>query len=275
VTYGGGRQAKLPLAAANSDDAITAPAAPQSAQDGEAKKKQAGQKEDTVDLPGGLLRLDPRLPSLPSADEEDAKNSYYTVGGRLVKGGGGIGPDVAVAGKKIGELERSLLQQNLFYDFAGYWLQRNVAPLDQLANKVDGSPDVLYNEFVGFVRRWSKQPDHSLEPLGLQQQLDNIQAALGTGDRTRAKSELGVFRQVLNEERFKEFESEKDSLKVQLRESLLGRLIAPTQVLSERASTDPQVRRAFALAKNDKIYQKILTTDKAPADDNQQKPTST
>jgi hypothetical protein len=74
---------------------------------------------------------------------------------------------------------------------------------------------------------------------------------------------LGVFRQVLNEERFKEFQSEKDSLKVRVRESLLGRLASPTQVLSERASADPQVRRAIDLAKDDKTYLKLLSPDDA------------
>jgi C-terminal peptidase prc len=270
VTYGGSRlEAKQELPPATSSG-VAAPSldAPDSADDakpaasGSAASKQPPKQDESVDLPGGLLRMDPRLPSKPSADEEDAKSTYYTVGGRSVKGGGGIGPDVAVAGQKVGELERSLLQQNLFYEFASDWLRRNVAPLEQLAQKVARSPDAVYSEFVTFVRRWSEQPDHSLQPFILQQQLDTLQATLGTEDRTtRATSELSVLRKILNDERLKEFQSEKDTLKVRVRESLLGRLASPTQVLSERAAEDPQVRRAIQLAADENTYQRILVPE--------------
>ena len=50
------------------------------------------------------------------------RKTFYTAAGRPVQDGGGIVPDVVSKPRKVGELERVLLEQGLFYRFAGSWL---------------------------------------------------------------------------------------------------------------------------------------------------------
>jgi len=213
-----------------------------------------------------LLRIDPTEPSKPGASQEDSLKSYYTAGGRVVRGGGGIGPDIAIEGRKVGELERSLIQQGLFFEFATDWLQKHAAPADQLAQMVDRTSEATYGEFVTFVRQRSKQPDRSLEPYALQKQLDALQKSLGESKGSdggvkrpsASAKELMVLRQMLTDERLDEFRTKKEALLLDVREALLGRLTSPTQRRAEQAAFDPQVRQAMDVAADESKYKQLL-----------------
>ena len=77
---------------------------------GDSKASGAGEEKNKA---GAVRRIDPSEPSLPSASKDDEEYVYVTEHGRKVKAGGGIGPDVLVDARKLGELERSLLQKGL------------------------------------------------------------------------------------------------------------------------------------------------------------------
>ena len=104
---------------------------------------------------------------MPSASKDDEEYVYVTEHGRKVKAGGGIGPDVLVDARKLGELERSLLQKGLFFDFAGDWLQRHAGSMEQLATSVDTKQDEAYREFETFVRNRASQKEGLFEPAGI------------------------------------------------------------------------------------------------------------
>jgi len=114
-----------------------------------------------------------------------------------VRGGGGIGPDVQIEGRKVGELERSLIQKGLFFQFATDWLQRHAAPTEQLAQTVERTQETTYGEFVSFVRQELTKNSKSLEPLGLQKQLDALQQSMDATQRVRSAKELQVLRERL------------------------------------------------------------------------------
>lgn len=162
-------------------------------------------RKKNPDSPGALLRIDPTEPSKPGASSEDAAKPYFTSGGRVVKGGGGIGPDAIIEGRQVGELERSLIQQGLFFQFATEWLQRHAATTEQLAQLVERQQETTYGEFVSFVRAKSRLPEQTLEPVGLQRQLDELQQVLGDRGNKGSAKELQVLRQMMVDERLDEF----------------------------------------------------------------------
>ena len=79
---------------------------------------------------GAIMRIDPNEPSRPQASSSEENVVYVTQHGRAVKAGGGIAPDVTVEARQLGELERSLLQRGIFFQFAGEYLQKHAAPID-------------------------------------------------------------------------------------------------------------------------------------------------
>ena len=105
-----------------------------------------------------------------------------------------------------------------------------------------------------------------LEPVQLQRQFDALQESLGETKRARSAKELAALRRIVADEELEEFATQKESLKQDVREALLGRLTAPSLRLQAQLSTDPQVRRALALAANPGEYDRILAPEKQTAE---------
>jgi len=226
------------------------------------------------DIAGGVMRIDDRDPSRPKAAAGEEKSVYVTDHGRAVKAGGGIGPDVLVEGRTLGELERSLLSRGLFFDFSGEWLRTHAAPIDVLAERVDTQQEDAYREFVSYVKaRIATDDTVALAPPGVVRQLDSLQKTIEkqskqTGaPRERSLRELATLRRQLNDEQLDEFRTQKAVLKDDLIESLLGRLTPPSVRLAAQLGSDPQVASALKLAKDVAKYETLLAPDPALLDD--------
>ena len=227
-----------------------------------------------ADLAGALRDIgDSRDPSRPKAAAGEELTVYVTEHGRAVKAGGGIGPDVLVQGRELGELERSLLQRGLFFDFAGEWLKTHAAPIELLAQRVDSQQEDAYRDFQTYVRqRVSKEESLQLEPIGLQRQLDALQKSIGKSagagaSRERSLRELATLRKQLQDDQLDEFRTQKASLKQDMTESLLGRLTPPSVRLAAQLGNDPQVETALKVAKDLTKYEELLTPDPSLMDD--------
>ena len=228
---------------------------------GDSKASGAGEEKNKA---GAVRRIDPSEPSLPSASKDDEEYVYVTEHGRKVKAGGGIGPDVLVDARKLGELERSLLQKGLFFDFAGDWLQRHAGSMEQLATSVDTKQDEAYREFETFVRNRASQKEGLFEPAGISRQLDALQKSItasGGEKRTRSLNELALLRKKLQAEQLDEFRTQKSAIKEDVVEALLGRLTSPSVRLAAQLGTDPQVNFALSIAKDDAKYNEYLAPD--------------
>jgi len=183
-----------------------------------------------------------------------------------VQAGGGIAPDAVAEQRPVGELERSLLQRGLFFDFAGDYLQRHAAPLEQLAQRVDKGQDEAYREFQAFVRQRAAEKEGALEPAALSRQLDALQKSIGqasSGSRERSLRELATLRRQLQDEQLDEFRTQKTVLQNDVVEALLGRLTAPSVRLAAQLGSDPQVLEALRIAKDGSEYDKLLAPDPA------------
>jgi len=253
--------------------------AKEAAQAADAKEapKPADASEDAEEGP------DPGFSRLPSRGQEAARlkggivpdfKSFATKNGRVVKGGGGIVPDVVVEAKQLGDLESSLLQRGLFFDFASDWLKKHPGPTTEIAKAVVRTQDDIFQDFASYVRSkavplakgTSKEKDtskasSSLEPAVIARQLDALEKTLGSkglNNRDRSVRELATLRQILLDEELEDLRTQKKELQEDLVETLLGRVTPPSTRLAARVANDPQVQEAQRLAADAAAYKNIL-----------------
>ena len=214
---------------------------------------------------GAVQRIDPSDPSKPSSTTGEDVTQYVTAHGRAVKGGGGVAPDVVIAARQLGTLERALLQRGYFFDFSGEWLKRHAAPTDVIAAKIESGAAVqeeAYREFIAYVREKVAKDEALLEPTGLSRQLDALEKSIeNSGELARkgkAVKDLANLRRTLQEEQLDEFRTDKERLRQDLKEALLGRLTAPSARLASQLATDPQVSEAGRIASDAQLYQRLL-----------------
>ena len=212
---------------------------------------------------------------LPQKISEEERKTFYTKSGRVVKDGGGIVPDMVAAPRAVGELERNLLQQGLFYRFAGEYLSAHVGNPAQQSQELVASADSVYSEFVSFVKREEGKVDPKkdrplLESPRVAAQLDALQKTLessggaGASGGGRASKEVAVLRKMIRDEQLAQFATERTSLQQDVIEAVLGRLTAPSERLLAQLDTDPQVKAALELARNPQQYEQILSKPPAP-----------
>lgn len=198
---------------------------------------------------------------------------FATLNGREVKAGGGIAPDLVAEGRKVGELERALFNQGLFFQFTSDWLAKHPNPADAQMRVVDRSQEAVYRDFVEFVNAKARTPGAdgkeglTLEPVGITPALTAVEKSLaerGLAD-SRSARELQAFRKMLREEQLEELRTQKAALLFDLRESILSRLTAPSVRLEAQLRDDPQVRAAYDLATNSAEYERLLAPPNANA----------
>jgi carboxyl-terminal processing protease len=105
------------------------------------------------DDPEGEIRYD-------ESNADTSKPVYYTEGGRIVYGGGGITPDVIVKDVKASELWVEIVRRNLFRLYNSRYMERNNGTLiNAYQNDLEGYrrnfgvTDAHLDDFVSFVRQ--------------------------------------------------------------------------------------------------------------------------
>ena len=73
-------------------------------------------------------------------------DSYFIQNGRIVKGGGGIYPDIEINKKKIPPIVQSLYRERLFLKFASEYVYKNNLPSHSM-------PKIL-KDFINHVQNY-------------------------------------------------------------------------------------------------------------------------
>jgi carboxyl-terminal processing protease len=75
-------------------------------------------------------------------------SAYETAGGRTVYDGAGIRPDIATEEKSLGEITKTLIRQDVIFDYATRYRNARDTIIDPLAFRIT---DSTFNAFVGYV----------------------------------------------------------------------------------------------------------------------------
>ena len=182
----------------------------------------------------------------------DQREKFFTQSGRVVHGGGGIVPDVAMDPEYWQPVTINLIRKTMFFDFASLWLAKN-PNTDVRTFEVT---DALTQEFRDYVK--SKDFDYKT----------GLQVALGEFKKTVKEEKQGAlfdnkvteFESLVTQEKDNDFDEAVDEIKLGIRREIVSHLAGERGRYEEYVlKTDKTILRAVELLSSKKEYSKILS----------------
>jgi carboxyl-terminal processing protease len=175
---------------------------------------------------------------------------FRTAGGRAVRSGVGVEPDVAVTGREPSELESALRRQGMFFRYAAHFAEENAGvDMDRLSLERDD----LVPEFEAWLAEVSFEYRSNAEYL-----LDSLYVQFTDLEYTRAASSLDGMRNVTLEEKRMDFQRYRDDLWSALRNEILARLAGEQERIRLSLDSDPVALKALELARDRGAYRSLL-----------------
>jgi carboxyl-terminal processing protease len=188
------------------------------------------------------------------------KQVFFTNGGRTVYGGGGVVPDVELPREKWYPIEMNLERKMLFFDFA---VKYTVAH-PEIGRNFEVTDKVM-DDFKAFVKEKNFDYKTSLE-VSLDKMRDVVK------DENKAdmfNPTLDQLTGLIKKEKETDFERSKDYIKRAIKREVIAKLFGEQGMYQEIIlKTDPAVKKAVELLKNEKEYTGLVTGEKAKAEVN-------
>lgn len=178
---------------------------------------------------------------------DSLRKTFKTRNGRTVYDGNGIAPDIKVSDREPSLLETSLLQQNIFFEFANQYAARHDTLVDQIGS------DVLYDNFLNFVKKRNfnyKTPS--------ERYLSKVDSSLQHSE-TNAEAHLSALRENIEEQKKQALNEERTELEKVLYFELLARYEGEKGQTAASLPHDHFVDKAVGLLQNPTWYNKILS----------------
>ncbi|MCP4633068.1 MAG: S41 family peptidase [candidate division Zixibacteria bacterium] len=210
------------------------------------------QKEDTFQ-PSSLAEVDEGVAvgsDSTDAESDTIKEVYYTKGGRIVYGDGGVKPDIEIERQDLSPLMINLERLSMFFDFSvHYTTEHSDLPADF---EVD---DNMIRDFKEFL----KEKDFTYKNA-LETDLEKLEKTAEDEDKlSLIFPELDQIRAQIDDIKVQEFEESLDHIKRSIKRDIL------TKLYGERAlyegvilKTDRYVKKAVEVLENKKEYASIL-----------------
>ncbi|HUV31560.1 MAG TPA: S41 family peptidase [Acidobacteriota bacterium] len=204
-------------------------------------------------------------PQHPLIDEEQPdslvvgeKEVFYTNGGRIVYGGGGIIPDVEIDRETWKTIEINLERKSMFFDFA----------VQYVADHPDIRPDFevtdeIAEEFRGFI----KDKEFTYKSA-LQVALEDMRQTITEEDKEEVfQSSLDELSDMVEREKSADFEESLLYVKRALKREIVSSVFGERGVYENVVLTsDKAVQEAVRLLSTPQEYSKLMTTEAASQD---------
>jgi carboxyl-terminal processing protease len=185
------------------------------------------------------------------SDSAEIRQKYFTKGGRVVYGCGGIAPDLVAPYQQLSPLEYNLLAKLAFFDFA----------IQFTATHPDLAPDfevdeTMLSEFKNFLKTRDFTYQTSSEA-----ELKELKEVIAQEERSEAVvRQIDKLEELLQEEKRGDFESSKERIKAEIKENILIKLYGQNaKYEGVWFETHPQIRRAIEILSQSEEYQKLLS----------------
>lgn len=184
-------------------------------------------------------------------------NVFYTKGGRVVRDGGGITPDITIPQEKAGTITYYLMTGNIVFNFVTDWVQEHpsIAP----ANEFE-LPDADYEAFKAFVKskdfKYDRMSERSMQSLKEVMEFE--------GYMKTASDEFKALESKLVPNLDRDLETFKDDIKNIITEEIIQRYYYKKGVLAHELKTDKVYLSAIEALKNPLEYTKALKPDPSP-----------
>ena len=186
------------------------------------------------------------------------KEIFYTNGGRVVYGGGGIIPDVTVDRDTYKPIEINLVRQSMFFDYAIKYVSEHpdVKPAFEVT-------DVMVAEFRDFVE--SKEFSYKTK---LQLSLEDLdESIVDDSQRDFLQPAIDSLSSLIEFEKGKDFNKSIEYIKRAIKREIVSSIASERGVYEEIVlKTDVGVRKAVEILKNPKEYSRLLTEGKKKAE---------
>ncbi|UCB52229.1 MAG: S41 family peptidase [Candidatus Zixiibacteriota bacterium] len=185
-------------------------------------------------------------------DSSRAKHRFFTKGGRVVYGGGGITPDLIVPHERLSPLEYNLLAKLSFFDFAVHYTATH--PDMPKGLEVD---DAMLSEFKQFLesKDFTYQTSSEVE-------LEELKEAVKEEEATeKITGPIQDLEELLRAEKEKNFERSREYISSEIKENILVKLYGQSaKYEGVWFEHHPQIRRAIQLLSNPGEYKRLLTS---------------
>jgi len=194
---------------------------------------------------------------LETGDEEIDENReiFYTNGGRVVYGGGGIVPDIKVERERYQPIEINLERQSMFFNFAVEYASKH----PEVGRDFEVT-DEIYNEFKQFCE--DRDFDYTSK---MELSLDEFEEAVESADRLEAfEQDINELRALVETEKKNDFEKSNDYISKSIRREVIRKQFGDKGVYEELVlKSDPYVRKAIEILKQREEYSKLLEAGKS------------
>lgn len=178
---------------------------------------------------------------------DSLRKEFKTRNGRTVYDGNGIAPDIKIGDHEPSLLETSLLQENLFFDFANRYASKN----DSL--KVSFGSDDLYKQFTTFVTERGFEFQTTSEKY-----LTKIDSLLN-GLNAESRKHIKELESVITQEKQKQFDQMRPDLEKRLYMELISRYKGQQGQTAAWLPHDQAVNNAIAILEDNEQYNSILS----------------
>jgi len=196
--------------------------------------------------PGDVAASDEETDSIKVAEE---KEIFYTNGGRVVYGGGGIVPDIEIPAETWEPIEINLYRNSMFFNFAVDYVAKN----PDVKPTLEVTDDIL-NQFKTFIKE--KEFDY----------VSSLEASIESLEETINKEEkfdlfagmLDSLRAVAAEEKEKDFDRSKDYIGKTIKRDIVAAIAGERGVYEEIVlKDDPGVKKAIEILGSNE-YSKLI-----------------
>lgn len=190
-------------------------------------------------------------PDSVKLDSTSIKQKFFTKGGRVVYGGGGIAPDLYVPNESLSPLEYNLLAKLIFFDFAVHYTTTHPhLPKDF---EVD---EKMLSEFKQFIKDkgFSYQTSSELE-------LEKLKESVKEEGRSETvNQQITKLEELLKSEKENDLQKSEEYVKSEIKENILVKLYGQSAKYEGVWFKDhPQIKKAIEILSNSNKYKELLS----------------
>jgi len=185
-----------------------------------------------------------------SDEIDEDREVYYTNGGRIVYGGGGIVPDIDVEREKWQPIDMNLERQSMFFNFAVDYTSKNknISRNFEVTNEI-------FSEFIAFCKENEFEYKSQME-LSLN---DFENAAKDAEKADLFDEDIEKIRSIIDGEKEADFQTSKDYINRRIKREIVRKEFGERGVYEELVlKTDPYVQKAIEILSEKKAYSDLL-----------------
>ena len=184
--------------------------------------------------------------TLKVADEEE----YFTNGGRMVYGGGGVVPDVTVERETWKPIEFNLERKSMFFDFA----------VEYVADHPETRPEFeVTDDVIKKFRAFLKEKEFSYKST-LQVALEEMEEKVNEEDRNEVfESSLADLRNLVDAEKVRDFDHSIEYIKRALKREIVSSIAGERGVYEQIVlKQDKAVEKALEILTSPNEYSRLI-----------------